>query len=71
MDRAGKINTQLTSQEVAEFCYLAPEDAAFLEQVLLTLGLSVRAWHHILKVARTIADLAQEKTIQKVIFQRR
>ncbi|PVF14696.1 ATP-dependent protease, partial [Yersinia pestis] len=65
MDRAGKINTQLTSQEVAEFCYLAPEDAAFLEQVLLTLGLSVRAWHHILKVARTIADLAQEKTIQK------
>lgn len=65
MDRAGKINTQFSSQEVAEFCHLAPGDAAFLEQVLLTLGLSVRAWHHILKVARTIADLAQKDTIQK------
>ncbi|EOU2324554.1 TPA: ATP-dependent protease, partial [Yersinia enterocolitica] len=33
--------------------------------VLLKLGLSVRTWHHILKVARTIADLALEDNIQK------
>ncbi|MDA5491597.1 YifB family Mg chelatase-like AAA ATPase [Yersinia kristensenii] len=65
LDRAGKINTQLNSQEIVEHCYLAPENAAFLEQVLLKLGLSVRAWHHILKVSRTIADLAQEDNIQK------
>ncbi|MCB5310313.1 YifB family Mg chelatase-like AAA ATPase [Yersinia massiliensis] len=65
LDRAGKINTELNSQEVAEYCYLTPENAIFLEQVLLKLGLSVRAWHSILKVARTIADLAQEGSIQK------
>ncbi len=65
LDRAGKINSQLNSQEVAEYCSLAPENAAFLEQALLTLGLSVRAWHHILKVARSIADLAQENNIQR------
>lgn len=65
LDRAGKINTQLNSQEIAEYCYLTPENTAFLEQVLLKLGLSVRAWHHILKVSRTIADLAQEDNIQK------
>lgn len=65
LDRAGKINMQLNSQEIVEHCYLAPENAAFLEQVLLKLGLSVRAWHHILKVSRTIADLAQEDNIQK------
>jgi magnesium chelatase family protein len=65
LDRAGKINAQLDSHEVTEYCYLAPANAVFLEQVLLTLGLSVRAWHHILRVARTIADLAQENNIQK------
>ncbi|CRY69274.1 YifB family Mg chelatase-like AAA ATPase [Yersinia pekkanenii] len=65
LDRAGKINTRLSSQDIAEHCYLTPENAAFLEQVLLTLGLSVRTWHHILKVARTIADLAQENNIQR------
>ncbi len=65
LDRAGKINAQLTSREVALFCRVTPQDAKFLEHALLTLGLSVRAWHRILKVARTLADLAQQDDIQK------
>ncbi|AJI96258.1 sigma-54 interaction domain protein [Yersinia ruckeri] len=65
LSRAGKINAHLTSKDVAKFCAVSPQEALFLEQVLLKLGLSVRAWHRILKVARTLADLAQQDHIQK------
>ncbi|NMP29709.1 YifB family Mg chelatase-like AAA ATPase [Rahnella sp. SAP-1] len=63
--RAGKLNAYLSSSEVQQFCKLAPEDAEFLESVLQKLGLSVRAWHRILKVARTLADLNQQSQIEK------
>ena len=41
------------------------KDALFLENALNKLGLSVRAYHRILKVSRTIADLNDEKEIQQ------
>ncbi|MGL4860513.1 MAG: YifB family Mg chelatase-like AAA ATPase [Enterobacteriaceae bacterium] len=63
--RAGKINALLNSNEVDVFCTLTPDDATFLENALIKLGLSVRAWHRILKVARTLADLTNEDTIQR------
>jgi magnesium chelatase family protein len=55
---AGKTNARLTAGEIDRFC---PPDAAgnrLLQQATAQLGLSARAWHRILKVARTIADLA-------------
>ncbi|QCR37585.1 YifB family Mg chelatase-like AAA ATPase [Nissabacter sp. SGAir0207] len=55
--RAGKINALLGNREIDRDCMLPAADAAFLEGVLNKLGLSVRAWHRILKVARTLADL--------------
>lgn len=63
--RRGKINSQLTTREIEQDCQLSSQDAAFLERALLKLGLSVRAYHRILKVSRTIADLANEPTIQQ------
>ncbi len=63
--RAGKLNAHLSSREVQQFCQLTQEDAEFLENVLQKLGMSVRAWHRILKVARTLADLNQQVTIEK------
>ena len=58
MHRQGKSNAQLGSQETDTFC--APDDAgaALLRQAISRLNLSARAYHRILKVARTIADLA-------------
>ena len=44
---------------------LQDKDALFLENALNKLGLSVRAYHRILKVSRTIADLSGEKEIQQ------
>lgn len=65
LDRCGKINARLTSQEVTRYCSLQTEDAEWLEQVLNQLGLSVRAWQRILKVSRTIADLAGDASISR------
>ncbi|KFK92723.1 MULTISPECIES: YifB family Mg chelatase-like AAA ATPase [unclassified Serratia (in: enterobacteria)] len=65
LTRAGKVNALLNNREVDRDCHLPAAEADFLESTLSKLGLSVRAWHRILKVARTLADLAGEKDIDK------
>jgi len=61
--RGQKINALLGNREIEKYCPLISEDAEFLEDALHRLGLSVRAYHRIIKVARTIADLAGEEKI--------
>ncbi|UTV27733.1 YifB family Mg chelatase-like AAA ATPase [Photobacterium atrarenae] len=56
--RAGKVNALLSTRELERHCALVRADADFLETALHQLGLSIRAYHRIIKVARTIADLA-------------
>ncbi|CRL65834.1 YifB family Mg chelatase-like AAA ATPase [Proteus vulgaris] len=63
--RCGKVNTYLTGKEIECYCSLNTSDATFLEDTLNKLGLSIRAWHKILRVSRTIADLADEEKIQR------
>lgn len=55
--RGGMSNALLGSREIEAYCPLQKEDAEFLENALHRLGLSIRAYHRIIKVARTIADL--------------
>ena len=43
--------------KIDKYCPLQRCDAEFLESALHRLGLSIRAYHRIIKVARTIADL--------------
>jgi len=62
--RAGKPNAALKNREVERHCRLAEADIRLLEQAIDRLGLSARAYHRILKVARTIADLAGADEIQ-------
>lgn len=64
-DRSQKVNAQLSSKEVENICSLTAPDALFLEQALTKLGLSVRGWHRILKVSRTIADLNNSEQINR------
>lgn len=56
-------NAQMTSRMMRDFCQLDDKGEAFLRNAMLRLHLSARAYDRILKVARTIADLAGEKTI--------
>ena len=56
--RAGKPNAVLGQAETFAACRLEACDQALLERAIDTLQLSARALHRILRVARTIADLA-------------
>jgi magnesium chelatase family protein len=64
-ERQGKANARMTSGEVNQHCYLKQQDAEFFEHCLLQLKLSARSYHKLLKVARTIADLQQQKQIER------
>nr|WP_318384933.1 YifB family Mg chelatase-like AAA ATPase [uncultured Enterobacter sp.] len=67
--RQQKLNNRLESSEMREICQLSAEDAQWLEETLTRLGLSIRAWQRLLKVARTIADLAGQETIARAHLQ--
>jgi len=56
--RAAKPNAALGPRELERDCRLDDTSRALLTQVLQRLSLSARAYHRILKVGRTIADLA-------------
>jgi len=56
--RQGRPNAQLTPGDIDRHCQLAAEGAALLKQAMSRLGLSARAYHRLLRVARSIADLA-------------
>jgi len=63
--RSGKINAHLNNADILRWCQPGKADAEWLESVLEKLGLSVRTWQRILKVARTVADLAGEREITR------
>ncbi|MGK9174492.1 YifB family Mg chelatase-like AAA ATPase [Yokenella regensburgei] len=63
--RQRKLNARLENSEMRECCSLIQEDAHWLEETLVQLGLSIRAWQRLLKVARTIADLEEQESIQR------
>jgi magnesium chelatase family protein len=64
--RQGKLNARLSSAEVARFCGLAKQPRALLATAVTRLGLSARAYHRILKVARTCADLGGSADLRMV-----
>lgn len=56
-------NAHMGTREIKRFCPLGDEAGALLENAMTNLGLSARAYDRILKVARTIADLANSENI--------
>jgi len=64
IERANKANHKMTNREVEKFCRLDDTGTQLLDTAISQLGLSARAMHRILKVARTIADLAESEQIE-------
>ena len=61
--RQGKANALLAGQEVEQHCTPDAAGLALLQRAAAQLDLSARAWHRLLRVARTIADLAASEAI--------
>lgn len=62
--RCGQTNAHLDQAQTNAFCRLTPRDGALLERAVEALQLSARSLHRILRVARTIADLAGSEAIE-------
>ena len=63
LQRAGKPNARLSNREVQRDCALMASDRSLLERALDKLGLSARAYHRVLRVTRSIADLAGSERV--------
>ncbi len=57
-------NSEMSSNEIKNFCPLDKKCIELLRSAVTSMRLSARAYHRIIKVARTIADLAEAETIQ-------
>ena len=63
MSRAVFANAQMSSRQIRSFCELNSDAERMLERAMQQQGLSARAHDRILKVARTVADLAGQSDI--------
>jgi magnesium chelatase family protein len=66
MQRQGKLNSRLTPTELPAVCGLDRDSRALVGTAIARLGLSARAYHRVLKLARTCADLAAESRIRRI-----
>ena len=57
-------NAQMKTREIKKFCPVCGDSQKLLETAVTKLGFSARAYDRVLKVARTIADLAGEEVIR-------
>ncbi len=64
LQRQQTCNAQMSTNMIKTYCALSVKDEGFLTMAIDRLNLSFRAYHKILKVARTIADLANTEQIQ-------
>lgn len=63
LQRCDSINAELNTSDIEQHCVLTEADKTLLQAATTKLGLSGRAIHRVMKLARTIADLANSETI--------
>lgn len=59
----GKLNAQLQGEELEKFCCQTSDAKSLLMQAVEKFHLSMRAFHRVLRIARTIADMKQLEVI--------
>ena len=69
LNRQGKINSELSSQQLKTLCPLNSAQRAFMDKAINHYALSTRGFYRVLKVARTIADLAGIEKPQQPQYQ--
>jgi magnesium chelatase family protein len=63
--RSGVVNALLDDKQLRQHCQLDKGDRKLLETAIDQLGLSARAYHRVLRVSRSIADLAGDAAISR------
>lgn len=58
-------NADMGPAQVRKYCPLGEEEQQMMQQLFSSMNLSARAYHKIIKVARTIADLEESKKIER------
>ena len=58
-------NSMLKGEEIKYYCVLGKKERMLMEQAYTVMGLTARAYHRIIKTARTIADLSGEERIRE------
>lgn len=61
--RQNYVNADIASEKCEAMCTITSQSQVYLDAVVQKHGLSMRAYHSVLKMARTIADLAQSQEI--------
>ncbi len=59
-----KINAEMDLEQIREYCVVDQESQSLLKSAVTQMSLSARAYHRVLKVARTIADLEESSSIK-------
>ena len=59
-----EMNRDMSSKDIGEFAFLSPETKKELDTYAAKLHLSPRAYHRVLRVARTIADLEEKEDVE-------
>jgi magnesium chelatase family protein len=62
--RPARLNARLTARQLGSACLLGAGTEAMLNRAARRFGLSARAYHRVLRVSRTIADLAGSRTVE-------
>ncbi|MFP8967960.1 YifB family Mg chelatase-like AAA ATPase [Pokkaliibacter sp. CJK22405] len=64
LERQGCLNAHLSGEALDRFCDVDEKTSSTLRQAVEKLGLSARAYHRILRVSRTLADMQEQESIQ-------
>ena len=59
-------NAQMVKNEIEKYCLLGKEQERMMRQAYEVMKLTVRSYHKVLKVARTIADMEEKEEIDLV-----
>jgi len=69
LSRQGKTNSQLSSEELKTICPLSSEQRHLMDHAINRFGLSTRGFYRVLRVARSIADLATRDRVSSEDYQ--
>ena len=62
--KRGIYNGLLTPAQISQYCTLTPDAHTHIQKAFSALNLTMRSYHKLLRVARTIADLQQSPDIE-------